>query len=221
MAGGVWVDPGAVESARALLSARYDLDLGLWDLVNNTTLREALLAETALVEPPNVVADLTATQAIAKIETDRRAQERDTYERDRQDAFGAYGTAASGSAWSSYFGGGGGWYVGPAEIDGERPRAWLQLHKSRSIVEWTPPEDFIALVRAQPDFPQPDPTTNRIVVWVGPGWETRPDWGDLLADAAEALLRCIEDALQLHAQGGRTGGPANDSRSPLKGEVQE
>jgi hypothetical protein len=38
-----WRDPSDLEAARSLLQARYDLKIGIWDLVGNPTLRRTLL----------------------------------------------------------------------------------------------------------------------------------------------------------------------------------
>ena len=48
--GNEWVDPAELEAARALLQSRYDLKIGIWDLVGNTTLRQSLL-DVSPVEP--------------------------------------------------------------------------------------------------------------------------------------------------------------------------
>lgn len=45
---GVWSDGSELEAARRLLLSRFDLKIGIWDLANNATLRDALL----LVKPP-------------------------------------------------------------------------------------------------------------------------------------------------------------------------
>jgi hypothetical protein len=47
---GAWQDPSGFEAARALLQARYDLTLGIWDLASNPTLRATLL-DVAPVKP--------------------------------------------------------------------------------------------------------------------------------------------------------------------------
>jgi hypothetical protein len=53
---GEWSDPAALEAARALLVARYDLKLGIWDLASNSTLRKTLLdASPVLPAPPAAV----------------------------------------------------------------------------------------------------------------------------------------------------------------------
>lgn len=40
---GLWQDPSDLEAARALLQARFDLRIGIWDLASNPTLRKTLL----------------------------------------------------------------------------------------------------------------------------------------------------------------------------------
>jgi hypothetical protein len=47
-----WRDPADLEAARSLLQARYDLKIGIWDLVNNATLRRDLLEAVPTSEPP-------------------------------------------------------------------------------------------------------------------------------------------------------------------------
>lgn len=49
-----WQDASRLEAARRLLQARFDLKLGIWDLVNNDALRETLLEETH-IPPPSPV----------------------------------------------------------------------------------------------------------------------------------------------------------------------
>jgi hypothetical protein len=55
-----WVDPAPLEAARFLLQARFDLKLGIWDLVTNDVLRSTLLKETPIVAPPSTPAAKTA-----------------------------------------------------------------------------------------------------------------------------------------------------------------
>jgi hypothetical protein len=57
---GSWVDPAPLEAARLLLQARFDLKLGIWDLVTNDVLRSTLLKETSIVAPPSTTAAKTA-----------------------------------------------------------------------------------------------------------------------------------------------------------------
>ncbi len=65
--GGAWQDPSDLEAARALLQARYDLTLGIWDLASNSTLRSTLL-DVVAVRPasPAVVAVPAAASARAE-----------------------------------------------------------------------------------------------------------------------------------------------------------
>lgn len=54
---GTWITPGPFESARRLLQARFDLKIGIWDLVTNDILRSTLLQElegTAVSAEPAV-----------------------------------------------------------------------------------------------------------------------------------------------------------------------
>lgn len=60
---GKWRDPSGLEAARTLLQARYDLKLGIWDLVGNPTLRRTLL-ETLRVSPtPTELGDVPSGAA--------------------------------------------------------------------------------------------------------------------------------------------------------------
>lgn len=61
---GEWRDPSDLEAARTLLQARYDLKIGIWDLVGNATLRRTLL--NAVPPGPTPVADATIPGAAAK-----------------------------------------------------------------------------------------------------------------------------------------------------------
>jgi hypothetical protein len=56
---GTWVDPAPLEAARALLQARFDLRLGIWDLATNDTLRSTLLKETPVAAAPTTPAQET------------------------------------------------------------------------------------------------------------------------------------------------------------------
>jgi hypothetical protein len=57
---GKWIDPAPLEAARLLLQARFDLKLGIWDLVQNHVLRATLLKETPVAAPPSTPAAKTA-----------------------------------------------------------------------------------------------------------------------------------------------------------------
>jgi hypothetical protein len=58
-----WRDPSALEAARALLEARFDLQIGIWDLVGNATLRSTLLKTAPAVLPPTKAAPVPAGAA--------------------------------------------------------------------------------------------------------------------------------------------------------------
>jgi hypothetical protein len=58
-----WHDPSELEAARALLEARFDLQIGIWDLVGNPTLRRTLLDTVPVVPPPVDVAPIPITAA--------------------------------------------------------------------------------------------------------------------------------------------------------------
>ena len=66
---GEWCDPSELEAARSLLQARYDLKIGIWDLVDNPTLRRALLTPTPQASTPKDVALIPSGAA-------KRAEER-------------------------------------------------------------------------------------------------------------------------------------------------
>ncbi|MFG2456522.1 hypothetical protein ACGFWE_05550 [Streptomyces sp. NPDC048523] len=60
---GEWRDPSDLEAARVLLQARYDLKIGIWDLVGNPTLRSALLSSAPQAPAPEEVAAVPAGAA--------------------------------------------------------------------------------------------------------------------------------------------------------------
>ena len=60
---GQWKDPSDLEAARALLEARFDLQIGIWDLVGNATLRQTLLNTVPAVPPPADAAPIPAGAA--------------------------------------------------------------------------------------------------------------------------------------------------------------
>jgi hypothetical protein len=69
-----WRDPSDLEAARALLEARFDLQIGIWDLVGNATLRATLLNTAPAVPPPTEAAPIpfgaakrATTQVAAKV----------------------------------------------------------------------------------------------------------------------------------------------------------
>ena len=66
-----WLDPADLEVARSLLEARYDLKIGIWDLVENPTLRQSLLESIPAMPAPEAVAPVPAGAA-------KRAQARVT-----------------------------------------------------------------------------------------------------------------------------------------------
>lgn len=60
-------DPSNLEAARRLLESRFDLKLGLWDLVDNDTLRRSLLQAAPVPTAPPVAATLpSGTKARAE-----------------------------------------------------------------------------------------------------------------------------------------------------------
>ena len=67
-----WTDPSDLEAARALLAARYDLKLGIWDLAQNPTLRQTLLQSVPQPQAPEETAPVAPTaMARAKREVDK------------------------------------------------------------------------------------------------------------------------------------------------------
>ncbi|MFF1702968.1 hypothetical protein [Streptomyces sp. NPDC058252] len=83
---GEWRSPSDLEAARALLQARCDLKIGIWDLAGNPTLRSALLSSTPQASAPAEVAAIpvgaarraekrVAARAIARAEAARSLDE--------------------------------------------------------------------------------------------------------------------------------------------------
>jgi len=83
---GHWIDPAPLEAARALLRARFDLHIGLWDLASNDTLRTTLLRETPVLAAP----EATAGRPAPVIARERRMKAERTPEQvERDDAWAA------------------------------------------------------------------------------------------------------------------------------------
>jgi hypothetical protein len=78
---GTWVSPDDLEAARSLLASRFDLKLGLWDLVRNPTLRRSLLEAVPTPEAIQMATELPPRIA-------RRARDAATRkaERERQES---------------------------------------------------------------------------------------------------------------------------------------
>jgi hypothetical protein len=78
-----WADPVPLEAARFLLQARFDLKLGIWDLITNDVLRSTLLKETSIVAPPTAPAARTAgaieRQEVLRARLGERHQSRAAY----------------------------------------------------------------------------------------------------------------------------------------------
>jgi len=74
-----WAPPDDLEAARQLLQARFDLRIGIWDLVDNPVLRESLLVGSP-VEPapttPSKVPSGAAARAATAVEKKLAQQER-------------------------------------------------------------------------------------------------------------------------------------------------
>jgi len=60
---GGWQDPADLEAARSLLQARYDVKIGIWDLVKNPTLRRTLLAAPPAQQAPSAAAPIPSAAA--------------------------------------------------------------------------------------------------------------------------------------------------------------
>jgi hypothetical protein len=58
-----WLDSSDLEAARALLETRFDLQIGIWDLVGNATLRRTLLDVVPVVPSPVDAAPIPSTAA--------------------------------------------------------------------------------------------------------------------------------------------------------------
>jgi hypothetical protein len=72
-------DPADLEAARALLEARYDLKLGIWDLASNPTLRKTLLDSVPIPAAPPAVAPIpAAARQRAERRVDAKMHERAT-----------------------------------------------------------------------------------------------------------------------------------------------
>jgi hypothetical protein len=56
MEGAQWQDASHLEASRALLEARYDLRIGIWDLARNPTLRQTLLDASPIAAAPTTPA---------------------------------------------------------------------------------------------------------------------------------------------------------------------
>ena len=73
-----WRDPSDLEAARKLIQARFDLKLGIWDLVRNPVLCRTLLASVAVSAPPSQSAPVpsgAARRAAKKLASDSVDQE--------------------------------------------------------------------------------------------------------------------------------------------------
>jgi hypothetical protein len=86
---GQWSDPADFEAARSLLQSRYDLNIGLWDLVSNPTLRRSLLSAApvpqvsapAISIPPPVVAREKAKIAKGAAKKQNRADAKEAIQK--------------------------------------------------------------------------------------------------------------------------------------------
>lgn len=78
---GQWQDPSNLEAARTLLQARYDLNIGIWDLANNPILRRTLLTPSEN-SPAPVVATPIPEAAARRAETRVAARIAERTERD-------------------------------------------------------------------------------------------------------------------------------------------
>ena len=73
---GEWSDPSNIEAARLLLQSRYDLKIGIWDLVQNPTLRQTLLRPVPTAPTPAEAAPVppAAARRANKLATGRAAE---------------------------------------------------------------------------------------------------------------------------------------------------
>jgi hypothetical protein len=75
-----WQSPDDLEAARSLLTARYDLKIGIWDLVRNPMLRRTLL-DSAPTDPVPTTVSRVPTAAVQRADvivatkSDQRRQE--------------------------------------------------------------------------------------------------------------------------------------------------
>jgi hypothetical protein len=83
---GAWQEAADLEAARSLLQTRYDLRIGIWDLVNNPTLRRTLLqsmpADLVQRSPVNVpVAAAKRAQSAVNAKMRARVEEKEGVQR--------------------------------------------------------------------------------------------------------------------------------------------
>ncbi len=78
---GEWQDPSDLEAARSLLQARYDLKIGIWDLVGNATLRRTLLEAVPSAPPPPIA---VAIPRAASQRAESRVAEKEAGQRTRR-----------------------------------------------------------------------------------------------------------------------------------------
>lgn len=210
---GVWTDPGALEAARQLLEARYDLQLGMWDLVDNPTLRQALLAEVRATPKPRAAAILPkATKARAEASADATKARREAAKlADQQVAARLKPLTKVG--WrksrydSSYSLGIGAKAKRPYSEEAASELVWLDLRVSKTVwrlgVQTSIYNDVNISAFAKPltdqlnnDKPS-DPTKKELPNYVEvasgqPGWD-RPDeaWAPFLEEIAQITPRLV------------------------------
>ena len=204
---GVWTDPAPLEAARQLVEARYDLQLGMWDLVDNATLRQTLLKEQPAAPNPRAAAVLpsaTRDRANASAESIRARREA-TKEAEKRVARFLRPLTKIGwraSEWDgSYSFGIGDKVKRPYSEDPASELVWLELRVSKTVWRLGVMTSMFNQVNisafAKPltdevrgDEP-PDPTRNELPNYVEvasgkPGWD-RPD------DAWPPFLEEIDD----------------------------
>jgi hypothetical protein len=76
---GAWRDASDLEAARSLLESRFDLKIGIWDLVSNPTLRRTLLDSAPVSVAPTTAAEVPAAAAKrAELQVAEKVAERET-----------------------------------------------------------------------------------------------------------------------------------------------
>lgn len=96
---GEWKDPAALEAARSLLATRYDLKIGFWDLVNNVTLRQTLLATRPYAPSPQYVAKVPERARQRSLTIEERASARKVEEIRALEELGNYARSLFRAGW--------------------------------------------------------------------------------------------------------------------------
>lgn len=95
-----WQNPTALEAARRLKKQRLDLNLGIWDLVNDDALRSSLLEQEPLDPASNEIADLPSEyEKRASEALDERKRSRMNSEAERDQQLSAISTILVADGW--------------------------------------------------------------------------------------------------------------------------